>query len=151
MKASFGLTVFTAAALTVACASETASKITESKDSGTSSDPVDAMDVVRDAGGAPTDTAAPMVMPATPTVVSVAKMGGALHVTWKLNNTGLTGVELWRKKDAGTYSKVVSVPGTATSYHDTSANAAGATYCFQVKAIKGDMTSDASNEMCGTP
>lgn len=88
--------------------------------------------------------------PATPQVVSVEPLAGGLHVTWKLNGTGLTGVELWRKKDAGTYAKAFSLPGTATSQHDDGATAPG-TYCYQVMVVRGSEMSDMSPEKCGTP
>lgn len=94
---------------------------------------------------------AAVTKPITPQIASVAKMSGALHVTWKLNDTGLSGVELWRKKDAGTYAKLLGLPGSATNYHDTSADAAGSNYCYQVMTVKGDAASDKSNEVCGTP
>ena len=88
--------------------------------------------------------------PAKPEVVSVAPLSGGLHVTWKLNGTGLTGVELWRKKDTGTYAKAYSLPGSATSQHDGAAMAPG-TYCYQLMTIRGSETSDMSPEKCGTP
>ena len=72
--------------------------------------------------------------PATPEVLSVEPLAGGLHVMWKLNGTGLTGVELWRKKDAGTYAKAYTLPGTATSQHDEAAMAPGK-YCYQVMTI----------------
>lgn len=89
--------------------------------------------------------------PVTPQIASVAKMTGSLHVTWKLNDTGLSGVELWRNKDTGAYAKLLGLPGSATNYHDTSADAAGSNYCYQVMTMKGDVASDKSNEVCGTP
>ena len=88
--------------------------------------------------------------PATPAVVSVEPLAGGLHVTWKLNGTGLTGVELWRKKDAGTYAKAFSLPGSATSQHDEGASAPG-TFCYQVMTIRGSEMSEMSAEKCGTP
>ncbi len=89
--------------------------------------------------------------PATPQLLGVAKLSGGLHVTWKLNDTGLTGTELWRKKDTGSYAKLTGLPGTATSYHDASASTGGANYCYQVMTLKGSEMSDMSNEVCGTP
>ena len=88
--------------------------------------------------------------PATPTLVGVEKLSGALHVTWTLNDTGLTNVFLFRKKDAGAYAKAYTLPGTATSQHDMGAMA-GSTYCYQVQTVKGGVMSDLSNEKCGTP
>ena len=80
----------------------------------------------------------------------MSKLGGALHVEWKLKDTGLTSVELWRKKDAGAYAKAYTLPGSATSQHDGAATGA-AMYCYRVATIRGGITSDQSNEMCGTP
>jgi hypothetical protein len=88
--------------------------------------------------------------PSTPTVLSVEPLGGGLHVMWKLNDTGLTGVQLWRKKDSGAYAKAYTLPGTATSQHDGAAMAPG-TYCYQVMTIRGSDMSDMSPEKCGTP
>jgi len=88
--------------------------------------------------------------PKTPTISGIAQMGGALHVSWKLNDTGLTNVELWRKKDAGTYAKAYTLPGTATNQHDSAATAPG-TYCYQVYTVRSGVTSDPSPEKCGTP
>ncbi len=88
--------------------------------------------------------------PATPEVLSVEPLAGGLHVMWKLNATGLTGVQLWRKKDSGSYAKAFSLPGTATSQHDEGATAPG-TYCYQVMTVKGAEMSEMSPEKCGTP
>lgn len=99
----------------------------------------------------PADDAAPLGAPKAPTVTGAMPMGGALHVTWKLNDTGLTNVELWRKDGAGAYAKVYTLPGTATSQHDAAASVVGTTYCFQVKTLRGGLESPLSNEKCGTP
>ncbi len=106
-----------------------------------------------DAGGSmPTPDKAGMAMhPAAPQVTIVMKMGGALHVTWKLNETELTSVELWRKQDVSAYAKVVGLPGSATAYHDTSATAGASSYCYKVKSSRAGMDSEFSNEACGSP
>ncbi len=101
-------------------------------------------------GGVDSGVEAASGKPATPEVLSVEPLTGGLHVKWKLNGTGLTGVELWRKKDAGTYAKAYSLPGSAVSQHDGAATAPG-TYCYQVMAIRGSEMSDMSPEKCGTP
>ncbi len=88
--------------------------------------------------------------PVTPQILTVDPMAGSLHVTWKTNDTALTGVELWRKKDTGTYAKAYTLPGMATSQHDTAGTAPG-TYCYQVKTIRGTDESEFSPEKCGTP
>ena len=101
-------------------------------------------------GGATADTGPKTGKPATPQVVAVVKMAGTLHVTWKLNDTGLASVALHRNKDGGPFDKVTTLPGTATAQHDTSATAAG-TYCYKVITSRNGVDSDASNESCGSP
>jgi hypothetical protein len=94
---------------------------------------------------------APATAPNTPAVTMVMPMSGALHVTWKLNDTGLTNVELWRKQGTGAYALAYTLPGSAIAQHDMQANATGTTYCYQVKTIRAGMESQLSNEKCGTP
>lgn len=105
--------------------------------------------------GTAADTApandAPATAPNTPAVTGVMKMAGALHVTWKLNDTGLSSVELWRKTGTGAYAKAYTLPGSATSEHDTAASVVGTTYCYQVKTIRAGMESQLSVEKCGSP
>jgi hypothetical protein len=135
-----GTTSDTATATDTATASDTAT----ATDEGIDSTPTDS------ALGSDAREGGTVVKPATPTIVSVMKMGGNLHVTWKLNSTGVSSVYLFRKKDAGTYEKAYTLPGTATSQHDTGASAPG-TFCYQVQTVKAGVESDLSNEMCGTP
>ena len=113
------------------------------RDAGTATPP-------DDSGTTAADTGTTGGKPATPAVVSAEKLAGGLHVVWKLNDTGLTAVELWRKKDQGTFARVFSLPGTAVDQHDEGATAPG-TYCFQVKTFRGTAESDFSPEKCGTP
>ena len=125
-------------------------------DSGMGTDTATAMDSGMDMGGEDTMTgsdadAASTTKPAAPTLVSVEKMSGSLHVTWKLNDTGLTNVFVFRKKDAGAYAKAYTLPGTATAQHDMGASSAGSTYCYQVQTVKAGAMSDLSNELCGSP
>ena len=79
------------------------------------------------------------------------KLSGGLHAEWTLGDTGLSGVELWRKVAAGAYAKLVSLPATANSYHDASATTASSTYCYKVKTLRGSHESDFSNEKCQSP
>lgn len=105
-----------------------------------------------DTGSAAADTAVgPATAPKTPTVTAVMQMQGALHVTWKLNDTGLSSVELWRKDGAGAYAKVYTLPGSALAQHDTQATNKATTYCYQVKTIRAGMESALSAEKCGSP
>lgn len=103
------------------------------------------MDTEMDMGG-PEAASKPM----TPEIVDVMPMSGALHVSWKLNDTGLDNVLVWRNKDAGAYAIAYTLPGTATSQHDMDAMAPG-TYCYKVQTKRGGVTSDESAEKCGTP
>jgi hypothetical protein len=104
-----------------------------------------------DAGTSPDAAIAAGVKPITPQVTMVMKMGGALHATWKLNDKSLTGVELWRAKDAEPAAKVVGLPGTATSYHDTGASTSSSKYCYQVMTVRAGETSEMSNAVCASP
>lgn len=105
-----------------------------------------------DTGTVVTDDAAdaPPTVPATPQMVSIIKMAGNLHVTWKNNDTGLSKIELYRKKDAGEYAVAYTYTKLATSQHDTGA-VAPSTFCYKVKTTRGDLSSELSNEMCGAP
>jgi hypothetical protein len=100
---------------------------------------------------AATPDTAPAAAPKAPSVTAVMQMQGALHVTWKLNDTSLNNVEVWRKDGAGAYAKVYTLPGSALSQHDTQATNKSVTYCYQVKTIRAGMESALSNEKCGSP
>ena len=140
---------FVLAFVGVACSSSTSAPTPA--DSGTPATPADSgPEGVDSGGGVDSGAEAASGKPATPEVVSVAPLSGGLHVTWKLNGTALTGVELWRKKDTGAYAKAYTLPGTATSQHDGAATAPGM-YCYQVKTVRDSETSELSAEKCGTP
>ena len=141
---SLGLTL--AALLAMSCSSTTPVDHAMA-DSGMEMDSgAPAADGATDAG----DSGATTGKPATPQMLGAAKLSGVLHVTWKLNDTGLTSVALMRKKDAGAYAKAYSLAGTATSQHDMGATPPG-TYCYQVMTTRSGVDSDLSNEICGTP
>lgn len=131
----------------VGCGSESSSPTTSS-DTGTGDDA--AIDETGGDAAAADDTAPAPTAPNTPKIVSVIKMSGNLHVTWKNLDTGLTKVELLRKKDAGEYAVAYTYTKAATSQHDVGAYAPG-TFCYQVRTTRGDLQSELSNEMCGTP
>ena len=102
-------------------------------------------------GGADAATAdAATSKPATPQLLGVVKMAGSLHVSWRLNDTNLATVEVWRKKDAGAYAKAYTLTGAATSQHDTAASSQG-TYCYHVRTTRAGVGSEISNEICGSP
>jgi hypothetical protein len=139
----------------VGCSSSTTSTATDAgseqaADAATHDDGGTATGVDSGSGAADSGAEPASSKPATPTVASVEPLTGGLHVTWKLNDTGLTAVELWRKKDSGAYAKAYTLPGTATSQHDEAAMAPGM-YCYQVMTIRGSDMSDMSPEKCGTP
>jgi len=94
------------------------------------------------------DTAADAARPNTPEVVSVMPMAGAWHVTWKLNDTGLTKVELWRSNDGAAATLVKALGGTARDYHDGAATGSVVKYCYTVKTFRGTLASDSSAEKC---
>lgn len=147
--------LFVLPSFALACSSSSDAGSTAIDDAGDGTDTAtDDSAAAADTGSA-ADTAtasdAPATAPKTPTITGLMQMAGGLHVTWKLNDTGLSSVELWRKDGAGTYAKVYTLPGTATSQHDAKANVAGTTYCFQVKTIRAGMESQFSPEKCGTP
>lgn len=78
------------------------------------------------------------------------QMSGSLHVTWKLNDSGLDSVLVWRKKDSGSYEIAYTLPGKATSQHDMGAMPPS-TYCYTVQTKRAGVTSEQSPEKCGTP
>ncbi|MBI2394786.1 MAG: hypothetical protein HYV09_34775 [Deltaproteobacteria bacterium] len=87
--------------------------------------------------------------PITPRVYSVAIMGSNLHVSWKLNDTGLSKVYLLRKKNDGEYAIAYTLSGKATNIHDSGAYAPGK-FCYRVQTERSGLKSELSNEMCRT-
>jgi hypothetical protein len=88
--------------------------------------------------------------PEAPVISSVMKMGGNLHVSWTLPDDPCDQVALFRKHDSGDYQLAYTLTGVATSQHDAGAVASGE-YCYEIVCRVGDLQSDYSNEMCGTP
>lgn len=107
--------------------------------------------IVDETGETSVGDVAPSSAPATPTITAVAPMSGSLHVTWTLNDTGLTKVELSRKEDDGDYAVVFTLGGDATSQHDMDANDSSVSYCYQVVTYRGDVPSAPSAEQCASP
>jgi hypothetical protein len=135
--------VFLGSALLVGCGSGSA-PTTVDDETGATADTANDETLVSDTS----DDTAP-VAPNAPKIISLMKMGGNLHVAWALNDTGITLVELWRKKDAGDYVLAYSWKAPATNQHDTDAVAPG-TFCYKVRSGRGDLLSEFSNEKCGT-
>ncbi len=88
--------------------------------------------------------------PSTPQIVSIVKMAGNLHVTWKNMDTGLSKIELLRKKDGGDYTVAYTYTKAVTNQHDVGAVAPG-TFCYQVRTTRGALQSELSPEKCGAP
>ena len=98
-------------------------------------------------GGAATSTAPGL---SAPTVVSLTETKGSgkgLNITWTLADANLTGVEVWRKADSGSYAKVTTVTGTTTAYFDATATGMR-TYCYELKALRGAAESGLSKSKC---
>lgn len=89
--------------------------------------------------------------PAAPTISTVAKMAGGLHVTWKNGQKDCDTVEGERKSDTEEYKVVFTVPGVADNKHDALGLSAGKIYTYRVRCKKGDTASAYSNEKAGTP
>lgn len=97
------------------------------------------------------DVAAEAARPATPEVVSVMPMAGDWHVTWKVNDTALNKVELWRSDDGATPALVKAFPCTATcprELHDSGAKGTVVKYCYTVRTFRGTLESATSAEKC---
>jgi hypothetical protein len=75
-------------------------------------------------------------------------MAGAWHVTWALNDTALTAVELWRSNDGAAATLVRKFAGTAKDWHDGAATGTLVKYCYTVKTFRGTLESDPSPEKC---
>ena len=89
--------------------------------------------------------------PEAPVMKSVAKMSGALHVTWSNTTNDCDAVVLWRKQDEAEYAIAYTLSGAATSQHDTEATSSSSTYCYKAQCERGELVSADSNEKCGTP
>ncbi len=131
----------------VGCGSEDHSTHTETDTGAVSTDTSSTEDTATATDTAAEDTA-PATKPATPAITTITPMAGAYHVTWQLNDTGLTKVELWRTNDGGAATLVKALAGTATNYHDGAATGSVVKYCWTVKTFRGDLASDPSPEKC---
>ncbi len=132
------------------CSSCTSAVSTDAGTTASSDATSDAASVNDSASTAESGTSTDAGKPETPEMVSVVQMAGNLHTRWKLNDSDLTGVELWRKKDGGEFALAYTLPGTAVDLHDGQAVAPG-TYCYHVITVRGSGHSDASPDKCGSP
>ncbi|MEW5847947.1 MAG: hypothetical protein AB2A00_03995 [Myxococcota bacterium] len=85
-----------------------------------------------------------------PTITSIAKMGGALHVQWTNNTTGCDAVEGERKQDGADFTAAFSVPGDVDNKMDGTATA-DTTYTYRLRCKMGSDYSPYSNEMSANP
>jgi hypothetical protein len=134
----------------VACSDDSSSATAQNDDTGVTAEtaaPVDTGTSGDDAIAA-NDVAPDVAKPSTPEIVSVMPMAGDWHVTWKLNDTGLTKVELWRSNDGAPATLVRAFGGTAKDWHDGAASGTVVKYCYTVKTFRGELASDASPEKC---
>jgi hypothetical protein len=133
----------------IGCSSESTTPPTTTADTGTAADTSTATDTESPGDAvAADDVAADAAKPVTPEVVSVAPMAGAWHVTWRLNDTGLTKVELWRTNDGAAATLVKAFAGTAKDWHDGAATGTIVKYCYTVKTFRGTLESSPSAEKC---
>lgn len=100
-------------------------------------------------GGAAVDAAvAPL---AAPSISTIAKMAGGLHVMWKNTQKDCDKIEAERKSDTEPYKVAFSVPGAADNKHDAVGLTAGTVYTYRLRCLKGDAASEYSAEKTGTP
>lgn len=100
-------------------------------------------------GGAGSEAGATTL--AAPSISSISKMAGGLHVVWKNAQKDCDKVEGERKSDTEPYKMVFSVPGVADNKHDVLGLTAGTVYTYRLRCMKGDTMSEYSAEKTGTP
>ncbi|MBL8722366.1 MAG: hypothetical protein JNL79_40665 [Myxococcales bacterium] len=84
-----------------------------------------------------------------PTITSVTKMGGALHVYWK-NNQACDSVVGERKSETEGYKALFTVPGTVNNKMDGTATV-DTTYTYRARCKVGANLSPFSAEMSANP
>ncbi len=83
-------------------------------------------------------------------LVDVAPMEGALHVMWMNMQADADSVEAERKMDTGDFELAFSVPGTVDNKMDAAA-VDDMPYTYRVRAKKGSVYSDYSNQLTANP
>lgn len=148
------------AALASACSSNSTPDPVPSTGTGTdktgtpATDPTTAPPADTTPGGTTTPPVA--AAPKAPTIDTVAKMQGALHVMWTNPTPACDTVEGERQATMpdGTimekYKVVFTVPGEADNKHDTSATDA-MTYSYRLRCKTGTVYSTYSNVVTGNP
>ncbi|MFO0639721.1 MAG: hypothetical protein U0183_10965 [Polyangiaceae bacterium] len=136
-------------ALTGACSSDMTEDHGVTHDDGGASDASATPTPSPTDGGAGGDAAvAPL---AAPSISTIAKMAGGLHVMWKNTQKDCDKIEAERKSDTEPYKVAFSVPGAADNKHDAVGLTAGTVYTYRLRCLKGDAVSEYSAEKTGTP
>ena len=90
-----------------------------------------------------------------PTGLNAALVNGGVALTWTApaeDAGSVTGYEILRAVGEGDMATLVAdTATTTTTYTDATATEAGETYAYQVKAIRGEATSQASNRVSLIP
>lgn len=133
-------------ALVFGCSST--EKTNEPTDSG-AADEV-AADTGEAVDSAPVDTAAEVAVDLkAPTITTLMKMSGALHVVWK-NNQACDSVVGERKSDTEDYKVLFTVPGTVNNKMDGTATV-DTTYTYRARCKVGANFSPYSAEVSANP
>ena len=158
MKTLIIVATLVSAGLAAACSSSTPDPV-PSTGTGTTGTPATDPTTAPPADTAPgggTTTPPVAAAPKAPTIQTVAKMQGALHVMWTNPTPACDTVEGERQATMpdGTimekYKVVFSVPGEADNKHDTSATDA-MTYSYRLRCKTGTVYSTYSNVVAGNP
>lgn len=82
--------------------------------------------------------------------VTERRVGNVIHLAWNEADTGnstITSYQILRGTASGAETPYATVPGTNTTFDDTAATNAAATYYYKVLAVNGVGTSCANNEI----
>jgi len=90
------------------------------------------------------------VPPGAPTRLAAARMGGALHLSWRDNSTDETAFELERKSGTAAFARIATVAANTSDRMDMSV-VPGTSYTYRVRAVGDAGPSEWSNETSGTP
>jgi hypothetical protein len=85
-----------------------------------------------------------------PMLTDIEPMEGALHLTWMNMQADADSVEAERKMDTGEFEAAFSVPGSVDNRMDTAATD-DMPYTYRLRAKKGTLYSDYSNELTANP
>ena len=159
MKTLIIVATLVTAALATACSSSTSDPVPSTggntdKTGTPTADPTTAPPAATTPPGTTTPPVA--AAPKAPTLMTVEKMQGALHVMWTNPTPACDTVEGERQATMpdGTlmekYKVVFSVPGEADNKHDTTATDA-MNYSYRLRCKTGSVYSPYSNEVVGNP